>query len=42
MQVVANAVASLIEISERSDSIQLRLNHSIASKLVSALGECSE
>lgn len=40
--VVANAVAALVEISERSDTIQLRLNHSIASKLVAALGECSE
>ncbi|GAA5806047.1 AP-2 complex subunit beta [Helicostylum pulchrum] len=40
--VVANAVAALTEISERSDTIQLRLNHSIASKLVAALGECSE
>ena len=40
--VVANAVAALIEISERSDSVQLRLNASIASKLVSAMGECSE
>ncbi|KAI8979469.1 adaptin N terminal region-domain-containing protein [Mycotypha africana] len=40
--VVANAVAALTEISERSDNIQLRLNHSIASKLISALGECSE
>lgn len=35
-------MAALTEISERSDSIQLRLNHSIASKLVAALGECSE
>jgi HEAT repeat protein len=42
LQVVANAVAALTEISERSDNIQLRLDHSIASKLVSALGECSE
>ena len=40
--VVANAVAALVEISERSDSIQLRLNASISSKLVSAMGECSE
>ncbi|CAD6567103.1 MAG: hypothetical protein CYPHOPRED_001444, partial [Cyphobasidiales sp. Tagirdzhanova-0007] len=30
--VVANAVAALVEISERSDSIQLRLNASISSK----------
>lgn len=40
--VVANAVASLVEISERSDNIQLKLNLTVASKLVSALGECSE
>lgn len=40
--VVANAVAALIEISERSDNVQLRLSASIASKLVSAMGECSE
>jgi len=40
--VVANAVAALTEISERSDNIQLKLNVTIASKLVSALGECSE
>ncbi|CEG73766.1 Putative Podospora anserina S mat genomic DNA chromosome 1, supercontig 6 [Rhizopus microsporus] len=40
--VVASAVAALTEISERSDNIQLRLNHSTASKLVAALGECSE
>lgn len=40
--VVANAVAALVEISERSESIQLRLNAGISSKLVSAMGECSE
>lgn len=40
--VVANAVAALTEISERSDNIQLKLNLTVASKLVSALGECSE
>lgn len=40
--VVANAVAALVEISERSDNIQLKLNLTIASKLVSALAECSE
>lgn len=40
--VVANAVAALVEISERSENIQLRLNASISSKLVSAMGECSE
>lgn len=40
--VVSNVVAALIEISERSDSIQLRLNMSIASRLVNSLPECSE
>ncbi len=40
--VVANAVAALVEISERSDNIQLKLNLTIASKLVAALAECSE
>ncbi|RUS21377.1 hypothetical protein BC937DRAFT_92866 [Endogone sp. FLAS-F59071] len=40
--VVANAIAALTEISERSDNIQLKLNISIASKLVAALNECSE
>lgn len=40
--VVANSVAALTEISERSDNIQLRLNLTIASKLVSALPDCSE
>lgn len=40
--VVANAVAALVEISERSENIQLKLNLTIASKLVSALNECSE
>lgn len=40
--VIANAVAALIEISERSDNIQLRLNMTIASKLVNAMAECSE
>ena len=40
--VVANAIAALTEISERSDHIQLKLNMSIASKLVTALNECSE
>ncbi len=39
---VANAVAALVEISERSDNIQLKLNLTIASKLVAALAECSE
>ncbi|GHJ87409.1 hypothetical protein NliqN6_3811 [Naganishia liquefaciens] len=40
--VVANAVAALIEISDRSDDITLRLNSSVSGKLVAALGECSE
>jgi AP-2 complex subunit beta-1 len=40
--VVANAVAALTEISERSDNIQLRLNATVASRLVAAMGECSE
>jgi len=40
--VVASAVAALVEISERSDDIMLRLNVTVAGKLVAALGECSE
>lgn len=40
--VVANAVASLVEISDRSSDITLRLNATVAGKLVAALGECSE
>ncbi|KAG8849819.1 hypothetical protein FRB96_000642 [Tulasnella sp. 330] len=40
--VVANAVAALMEISERSDDISLKLNLSVANKLIAALGECSE
>lgn len=40
--VVANAVAALVEVSERSDEIALRLNITVAGKLVAALGECSE
>jgi AP-2 complex subunit beta-1 len=40
--VVANAVAALIDISERSDDIELRLNATVAGKLIAALGECSE
>ena len=40
--VVANAVAALLDISERSDEIELRLNSTVAGKLVAALGECSE
>ena len=40
--VVANAVASLTELSERSDSIVLRLNLTVANKLIAALEESSE
>ncbi|CAO3636753.1 unnamed protein product [Cunninghamella blakesleeana] len=40
--VIANAVAALVEISERSDNIQLKFNHSVSSKLAAALNECSE
>ncbi|KAI8456650.1 adaptin N terminal region-domain-containing protein [Phakopsora pachyrhizi] len=40
--VIANAVAALTEISEKNESIQLRLNLTVANKLVAALGECSE
>lgn len=40
--VVANAVAALTEISERSDNIHLRLNYTVANRLVIAMGECSE
>ena len=40
--VVANAVAALVEVSDRSSDIALRLNATVAGKLVAALGECSE
>jgi vesicle coat complex subunit len=40
--VVANGVAALTEISERSSEISLRLNLTVANKLIAALGECSE
>jgi AP-2 complex subunit beta-1 len=40
--VVANAVAALTEISDRSDEISLKLNIAVASRLLAALGECSE
>lgn len=40
--VVANAVAALTEISERSDEISLKLNVTVATRLLAALGECSE
>lgn len=40
--VVANAVAALTEISDRSDEITLKLNIAVATRLLAALGECSE
>ncbi|KAJ2833903.1 hypothetical protein GGI24_000650 [Coemansia furcata] len=40
--VVANAVAALTEISERSPHIKLKLNMKIANKLITALNECNE
>ncbi|PLW26125.1 hypothetical protein PCANC_22450 [Puccinia coronata f. sp. avenae] len=40
--VIANAVAALTEISEKSENIQLRLNLVIANKLLAAMNECSE
>ena len=40
--VVANAVAALSEIAERSDDITFRLNLPVATKLTAALAECSE
>ncbi|KIJ44112.1 hypothetical protein M422DRAFT_779601 [Sphaerobolus stellatus SS14] len=40
--VVANAVAALTELSERSDSIVLRLNYTVANKLMLALEQSSE
>lgn len=40
--VVANAVASLVEISERHDGVAFKLNLTIANKLLSALAESSE
>lgn len=40
--VIANAVASLTEITDKSDTITLKLNLTIANKLLSAVGECSE
>lgn len=40
--VVANAVAALTEISDRSEEISLKLNIAVASRLLAALGECSE
>jgi len=40
--VVANVVAALMEINERSEEATFSLNLHIASKLVTAMGECSE
>lgn len=40
--VVANSVAALTEISERSDDIALKLNLGVTNKLIAAMGECSE
>lgn len=40
--VVANAVAALTEISERSPHIKLKLNMKIANKLITAMNECNE
>ncbi|KAJ2633659.1 hypothetical protein H4R22_000317 [Coemansia sp. RSA 1290] len=40
--VVANSVAALTEVSERSPHIKLKLNMKIAGKLITALNECNE
>ena len=40
--VIANAVAALSEISDRSENIVLKLSFPMASKMVGALPECSE
>jgi vesicle coat complex subunit len=40
--VVANSVAALTEISERSEDISINLDMTIANKLVAALNECTE
>jgi vesicle coat complex subunit len=40
--VVANAVASLMEISDRGEDYKFTLNLPTASKLVTAMAECSE
>lgn len=40
--VVANAVAALVEISERHDGVAFKLNLTVANKLLTALGESSE
>ncbi|KAI5123287.1 hypothetical protein M0805_009308 [Coniferiporia weirii] len=40
--VVANAVAALVEISERHDGVAFQVNFTVANKLLAALGESSE
>lgn len=40
--VIANAVAALTEISERSENIHLRFNSEVARRLVRAMSEASE
>ncbi|KAL5511824.1 hypothetical protein ACEPAH_5042 [Sanghuangporus vaninii] len=40
--VVANAVAALVEISERHDGVAFRVNYTVANKLLTALQESSE
>lgn len=40
--VVANAVAALVEISERPDGVTFRLTLTVANKLLTALGDSSE
>lgn len=40
--VVASALASLMDIWERSDSIKLTIDYSNASKMVAILADCSE
>ncbi|KLO06725.1 Adaptor protein complex beta subunit [Schizopora paradoxa] len=40
--VVSNAVAALVEISERHDGVAFKVNYTVANKLLVALGESSE
>ncbi|KAL9112967.1 MAG: hypothetical protein Q9227_002832 [Pyrenula ochraceoflavens] len=40
--VVASALAALMDIWERSESIKLTIDHASASKIVSIMGDCSE
>jgi AP-2 complex subunit beta-1 len=40
--VVANAVAALMEINERSEEATFSLNLHVATKLAAAMGDCSE